>query len=199
MSNNMFKCDQNTASECAATRRIKAILHSSMQFHHINEQEVISDILTQYNDDANTKLLRDFNHIKYYHQIDTIDEKFDQIYNHLTDANTTVCDIKQCKYINVFYRDRSKITNKYFSTNDNNMKLTLELISRIHMYFIHSYHIDRLTVKERNMIEDSLKEYNNAILNDEKEAASELVEDKRIELITMIMQKKTKSVKCFEK
>eukprot|EP01084_Bolivina_argentea_P118226 209808_1 len=185
------KCNQTATSQCDATSRIKTVLRSSI---HMNEQEMINNILTQYNDDANTKLLRDFNHVKYYHQVDEAEVKFDKIYDHLTDGNTKTCDLKQCKYIHVYYRDRSKITNKYFSSNDNNAKLTIELMSRIHVYFIHAYDIDRLTPKERDIIADTVQDYNNAILHEEKEAVNELLEDKRTELITMMMQKKQKAL-----
>eukprot|EP01084_Bolivina_argentea_P246196 412070_1 len=64
-------------------------------------------------------------------------------------------------------------------------QLILELISRMHVYFIHSYHMDRLTLEERNIIE------NVVAVADENEIDTEL-EDKRIELIITIMQQKQK-------
>eukprot|EP01084_Bolivina_argentea_P155263 270574_1 len=94
MTDKNFKCTQNNALQCEASARIKNVLRLSMHFHHMNAQEVVNDILTKYNDDAHSKLLQDFNHIKYYHGVDTTDEKFDEMFDYLTDKNVVICDIK---------------------------------------------------------------------------------------------------------
>eukprot|EP01083_Nonionella_stella_P144689 452189_1 len=106
---------------------------------------------------TNASLLNDFHHIKYTHHADDTDRAFSKIYEYCIDDIGTVCNEKQCRFIHRHYRDRSKLQNDYLLSdekhdnddfNPHDRRYMMDLISSIHVYFIHSYHLNRFTIDE---------------------------------------------------
>eukprot|EP01084_Bolivina_argentea_P202478 345953_1 len=109
--------------------------------------------LPLHDDYTNTHLLNDFHHIKYHHNTDQDDNVFSEIYEYITegmDKNHKMCNHIQCKHFQRHFADRSMLyrTVNNSINNNNHMEYTSRLISRIHVYFIHSYDMDRLTLDE---------------------------------------------------
>eukprot|EP01084_Bolivina_argentea_P003496 6570_1 len=148
-------CAKNDVLQCLSVKRIKIILNtfnktqSNKQQNNQNIMNWIKIIFTQ-NEYNNTNLLDDFYHIKYEHQIDGDDSEFAKVHNYLL---VSQCNINTCKHFERYHRDRTKLSNQYYlnsehTNNGSNAPYTLELISRIHVYFLHSYDTNRLKLKE---------------------------------------------------
>eukprot|EP01084_Bolivina_argentea_P183834 317163_1 len=153
------ECKHDNLLTCVSVKRIKYILCKS-NFNNTNSIHTIHNVFVKYAY-TNTKLIDDFNHIKYNHYVDDNNLQFAKMYNYFTNGNHNMCDIIKCKCVDLHYRDRSKFSTTYFT--DNNIEiidqLILDLVARIHVYFIHSYHTNRLTLKEINAIDEQLKLY----------------------------------------
>eukprot|EP01084_Bolivina_argentea_P156657 273015_1 len=148
-------------SSCAFVERIKNLLNKFNAIIEDSTENKIDDALLQLindtfikNDYSRTQLINDFHHIKYDHYADSDDYKFAAIYNYITSNTSNICQFKRCHHVQRHYRGRSKLINQYNLQHDDGY--SIELISRIHVYFIHSYDINRLTLKEKKSIDEQL-------------------------------------------
>eukprot|EP01084_Bolivina_argentea_P073349 133109_1 len=171
---------------CESTKRIK---HTLDKLNASNGN--IYDFFAK-NNYTSTILLNDFNHIKYHHHVEDNDSHFAKIFTYITEEDNQICDIQKCKYINIYYRNRSKYSTEQSNTDNEKNRLILDLLSRIHVYFIHSYQINRLTLNETYKIEqqlESLAQFE-SLDKDEKDIDHELLEERKIELTTHHMKQK---------
>eukprot|EP01084_Bolivina_argentea_P267388 453863_1 len=101
---------------------------------------------------------------------------------------TMLVTSKKCKHAQRHYRDRSKLTNAYnLSDNDeNDIDRIIDLISRIHVYFVHSYGINRLTLDEINYVNEQVLQQTSLESDDDS------LEDAKMKIITYIMNNKRK-------
>eukprot|EP01084_Bolivina_argentea_P199154 340836_1 len=176
-----------TVLQCPALNRINLILNtfnSKINDNIENHSTSIRQIHSIFSDDyTKSKLLNDFHHIKYYHHVDENNHQFDTVFQYL--AKHTTCHI-QCHYIQRHYIDRTTLFKEYHALNDGDVdKLNvlqqqiLQLIARIHVYFIHSYDMNnRLTVQQKDLIEQKLRDF------DSKEVD---LENKKIEITLAII------------
>eukprot|EP01083_Nonionella_stella_P200708 734779_1 len=193
---NKRQCEipQQDILKCQAIRRIKIILHDfnnnpSQKDRHENESTLMNQFASIFvsNCYTNTSLLNDFHHIKYVHRADDNDEAFSKIHEYFIDGIDTVCDGNQCLLIGRYYRDRSilRILRNEAQDNDehnpHDPQYMMDLISRIHVYFIHSYHINRFTTHELRVVNEQTENLN---LNDD------VLEEMRMRLLTEVMKTK---------
>jgi len=156
-------------------------------------------LITQY---TNTHLIDDFYHIKIEHKVDDDDDEFDEIYKYFKQNTENNCNAKKCAFIERHYRDRGKLDNQYFVGNDDNVEFhdeyIINLISKIHTFFLHSYDINRLTVNEKNMIKEQIEILNESGLDEEEKKFNvdddDLLNQKRMEMMTLFIQKKKKKL-----
>eukprot|EP01084_Bolivina_argentea_P293096 504054_1 len=149
---------------CPCSARIKIILDKFNTISNELNMNIKSNYKTERlfiempfnNGYNNTQLLNDFHHIKYHHNVDQNDCAFAQIYGYITNGMDQLCNHAQCKHFKRHFKDRSSL-NYRLNNNNNGEAYTKRLISRIHVYFIHSYDMDRLTLDEINQINDLLK------------------------------------------
>eukprot|EP01084_Bolivina_argentea_P188456 324429_1 len=185
-SREQYQCRADELQQCPAAKRIHIILKI---FHKItktyefiqllDENEIFIDKLY-----TSTQLLNDFNHIKYFHGAEDVDDlTFFKMHQYFTNDIATFCDPQNCKKIEIYSRARQQTfnVNTEFYT-----EYLIKLISRIHVYFIHPYDINRMTPKELEMVKEQIDQLN---LLDEQEK-----NDKEIELITVIISKKKKKL-----
>eukprot|EP01083_Nonionella_stella_P221287 790750_1 len=145
------KCEisQQNALKCPAINRMRVILQefNLNPLRHENEYNLLDKLASIFknNDYTNTSLLNDFHHIKYMHHADDNDDAFQKIYEYFVDGIGSVCNEKQCRFITRHYRDRSILQNDYRLSDEtqNNdeynpydPRYMMDLISRIHVYFI---------------------------------------------------------------
>eukprot|EP01084_Bolivina_argentea_P081688 147896_1 len=148
-------CEHDNIKECKAINTIKRILN---QFNVINEdkdvtQNMIHDVFNE-NEYTILDLLNDFHHIKYNHKTDDSDQNFAEIYEYFVDEMDTICKQNQCNHIRRHY-NRSKLDNNdNIYENDMHNECTIRIINRIHVYFIHSYDINRFRLDELNKIDE---------------------------------------------
>eukprot|EP01083_Nonionella_stella_P221286 790749_1 len=151
------KCEisQQNALKCPAINRMRVILQefNLNPLRHENEYNLLDKLASIFknNDYTNTSLLNDFHHIKHMHCADDDDYMFARIYEYFIDDIGTVCNGTVCLFIRMHYRDRSILQNETQGTDEYDPYdpgYRMDLISRIHVYFIHSYHINRFTVDE---------------------------------------------------
>eukprot|EP01084_Bolivina_argentea_P216336 367565_1 len=148
------RCKQNDITQCISFKRIQITLD---KFNTTFDE--IRDIFTVTNY-TNTQLLNDFHHVSYDHHLEDNHEQFATIHKYLKKSMNMKCVATTCQHIDRHYRDRSKLKNEYIINDDRKLKYqyTIELISKIHVYFMHSYDItNRLTLKEISTIEKQLK------------------------------------------
>eukprot|EP01083_Nonionella_stella_P221284 790746_1 len=190
---------KNTLNICQAINRIKIILHALnddllRENPHENQSHLMDKFASIFirNHYTNTSLLNDFHHIKYMHNADDNDGVFAQIYQYFIAEMDTVCKAKQCRFIRRHYRDRSVLQNDYKlceETHDDDdyssldARYMMDLISRIHVYFIHSYHINRFTIHELHIANEQTESLS---LDDDRDA----LEDTRMQVLTDIMKTK---------
>eukprot|EP01084_Bolivina_argentea_P303078 523210_1 len=137
--------------QCISAQRIKIVLKELSAFTNDNTKQQLMPI-SQIDDNYTIiQLLNDYNHIKHDHNVDNDDNEFDKIYEFFKQAINTPCSVAKCGYVERYYMDRSKLSNEYnFHNknidNDNKLKLycIMNIISKIHVYFMHSYDINRL-------------------------------------------------------
>eukprot|EP01084_Bolivina_argentea_P280369 479471_1 len=128
------------------------------------------------------KLMNDFYHIKYDHNTNDNTESFDAFNQYLTDSNNSLkCDMSHCPSVQRYYRNRNQLqhTENAYSIN---------ILSRCHTYFIHSYEISRFTPNEINYIESQVNEFKTEQL-ELKDVGDELA-DKRAEITLKIINEK---------
>eukprot|EP01084_Bolivina_argentea_P077880 141330_1 len=162
---NENSCSQDDISQCLSAQRIRIILNKfnkiiQIQTHAYDEYSTLIENIFTGNDYSNTDFLNDFHHIKYSHKADDDDIQFNKIYTFFIEDIKDICK-KQCKHIQRHFVDRFKLNNECTSNNNTDTvrnDYTLRLISRIHVYFIHSYHINRLTLPEINAVTEQLND-----------------------------------------
>eukprot|EP01084_Bolivina_argentea_P094804 170477_1 len=188
--------------QCNAAIRIKSVLHQYNRITSAKKDQTIYDLEIQTvklisnilgnGEYSNVKLLNDFYHIKYDHSINEDTKQFDLFYKFLFDHdNVLKCDINYCKGAQRYYRKRDEMTHPLIGTehtqpnNTINDSYTLNLICRIHTYFIHSYDSSQLTPDEIQFIENKLNEY--------KEEDEDILNDKKLELLSTIINNKKRN------
>eukprot|EP01084_Bolivina_argentea_P215526 365916_1 len=134
---------------------------------------------------SNVKLLNDFFHLKYNHNINDNAKQFNKFYKFLSNYNDTLsCDTTYCKGYNRYYRNREEIINQ--SEMKENMVYSYNLVCRIHTFFVHSYERNRLTEHEITYIEQQLNLFkqNSNCQNEEQ------IHDKNVALIATVLNAK---------
>eukprot|EP01084_Bolivina_argentea_P259535 437929_1 len=136
---------------------------------------------------SHLQLLNDFYHIKYVHNTNNDPNQFHSFYNYLFDNdNVLQCDISSCLSAQSYYRRRQLFREKHdFDTNVS----SLDLLCRIHTYFIHSYEMSQLTPNEIQFIEIQINELK--LNNDDQD----MLYDKRIEIISETLKNKKHYIK----
>eukprot|EP01084_Bolivina_argentea_P125444 222259_1 len=142
---NIFKivkcvCDEKDVIKCKSMKRIEFILNLFKQVNNSNENIQYLQCIFRKNKYSNTDLINDFYHIKYDHDIDNNNQQFEKIYKYIINNIEIICD-GDCKYVERHYMDRSKLQNQYIQSdekNDEQFNVNMQLISRTHVYFIHS-------------------------------------------------------------
>eukprot|EP01084_Bolivina_argentea_P251525 421871_1 len=174
-------CLQENILNCKSVERIKIILNTfnDKNMENKDANELTQLINTIFNDHyTNTQLINDFNHIKYHHHADDKDEIFAETFKHFTNSMQTDCHFQKCKSIERRYKDRSKLINKYTISTDtkhNNYydfhnEYIIKLITRIHVYFLHSYdllykpeHLNTDDENKKNQPDDEIAKAMNII------------------------------------
>eukprot|EP01084_Bolivina_argentea_P104871 187760_1 len=165
MASGIEQCNLSFDS-CKSANRIKAIL---VQHHKITRVKKDNYEPVDIKCD-NVELLNDFYHIKYQHHVNDDPNNFQIFYGYVFDNNNVLqCDINDCTSAQQYYRRRNIASN-------------LNIICKIHTYFIHSYETSRLTTDEIHYIEKRLNS-----IDDEDE---DKMNDVKIELEDKILQKK---------
>eukprot|EP01084_Bolivina_argentea_P265872 450803_1 len=138
--------------QCKSAQQIKRVLKQFSAFANEEKQWKIDDNYTI------IQLLNDYDHIKYDHNVDNDNHEFAKMYKFLKQEINTDCNIKKCGYVERHYMDRSKLSNQYVLRNksvDNDSKsksyYIMNIMSKMHVYFIHSYDINRLKLDEINI------------------------------------------------
>eukprot|EP01084_Bolivina_argentea_P014828 27739_1 len=158
----MSECQEKDITKCTALHKVSILLNECNEIIHKYHQKTDLQIKIQQLLDNNehynaTALLDDFLHIKYHHHIQNDEDQFNAMYDYLTKDINLKCDVSKCYYIQLHYRDRTPLSNNILNENiDNNQTYLIDLISRIHTFFIHSYDVNKLTLKEINYIEQQL-------------------------------------------
>ena len=100
-----------------------------------------------------TKLLDDFNHLKYEHNVDQDDELFDAAYEFFKDSDTEiVCDIDECTYFSRHSMDRGHPDVDYNVEDNDHVHLLLDTMATIHSYFLHAFDTQRFSKEERQRV-----------------------------------------------
>eukprot|EP01084_Bolivina_argentea_P288419 495022_1 len=195
-------CTVHKVSRCPSVHRICSILNQCSEIDV--DKELNTEFLQMINDKYTvTDLLNDFHHIKADHNVDDDDQKFHEINQYLKQNMFVACNVKYCRYINIHYRDRSQVRNQYFLGHDENdvgatlnEQYTLDMISMIHTFFIHSYDIHRLTLKEQATLQGQMEMLNNCSLDDAENKMDdvEFLQEKKMEMITLFMKGKKKKI-----
>eukprot|EP01084_Bolivina_argentea_P289133 496414_1 len=182
-------------SDCPVSVRIKKVLH---QFHQIKDiqsqlqhncQQLIHNILDneQY---SHIKLINDFHHIIYDHNVNDNAKQFNIFHAYLCEnKNTLPCNIDHCESAKRYYnRQRTLlgIQNKDDTEENINDIYSLNLLCKMHTYFIHGHHTLQLTDDEYKSIQQTLNEY--------KEDDQDKINDKRIELTSYKIHAKSQHV-----
>eukprot|EP01084_Bolivina_argentea_P077118 139817_1 len=183
-------CNQKDILACPSTTRIIKIIKT---FNH-TVFENIEEINNLFYDGYTTSgILNDFYHLKYLHKVDEDNNEFHKIFEHLNSSNDIICNPK-CKFVERYCIDRRMLTKEYALVAQNldnrcnlEYQLTLQLISRIHVYFMHSNDGNSmLSPTQKHEIEKKLNEFESDNY-DEKE-------EKQLEAVTEIM---CSSRSCF--
>eukprot|EP01084_Bolivina_argentea_P077003 139597_1 len=200
-------CDSSDFTKCPSAHRIKLLLSEydkiiddTSQIEEIDIQtktnKLVNNLLSDKDinySNVHVKLMNDFYHIKYNHNINDDRTQFDEFHQYLTDnKNKLTCDMNYCKSVERYNRNRNKLLSIQLdnTANDNNDikdQYSLFLLSRIHTFFIHSFETAILTNDEIKYIEGQLDEF--------KQADDDTLNDKKLALITKIVhQKKQKTI-----
>eukprot|EP01084_Bolivina_argentea_P035324 65540_1 len=187
-------CDQKF-TKCISADNIKSVLE---QYNKIitdknqkSEYQVANTIDELINTKiwngnySNVKMLNDFFHLKYNHNINDSATQFNEFYKFLSDYDDTLsCDATNCKGYNRYYQKRCIITNTNDSKDNDdsiNSIYSYNLICRIHTFFLHSYERSRLTKQEITYIEQQLL----GVDHDQQQ-----IDDKKLPLISKLLNNK---------
>eukprot|EP01084_Bolivina_argentea_P262474 443874_1 len=175
---NEIECNDKNILKCNCAKRIRLILNQYSNIvkdkHKKSKNLIQKDIdLLIHNtlgdgEYSNTKLLNDFLHLKQFHDINNDNTQFEIMYNYLIQNNTiNICDMNNCSTIKRHYRNRNitPLYNQRISTNIKTSpakttyrRYAMGLVSRIHVFFMHSYNINKLTTTEIKYIQTQLNE-----------------------------------------
>eukprot|EP01083_Nonionella_stella_P061423 160062_1 len=193
---NINDCKVDDVLECQSLKRIKIVLKhcddmitEPTQITNISLQNKIHDLIHHklgHGTFNNTSLLDDFHHIKYGHNVDQDIHKFDTILNNLTNKN---CNSEKCGHLMRHYTDRTQPIDDVLDDTANDNRYALNLISRIHTYFIHSYDLNKLTVKELKTMNDELKEFQQTLQANDCDY-DQKAQQKKLEILSKIMKNK---------
>eukprot|EP01084_Bolivina_argentea_P219678 372524_1 len=157
------------------TKHSKSDSELQQQTHHL-----VTNLLIDSNY-SNVQLLNDFYHSKYQHNTNDNRNAFHEFYTFLINDNMLKCDIDDCKSAHRYYNRR----NISFPTEINNEAdsncVSLNLMCRIHTYFIHSFENNGLKPDEIQYIEKQL--------NDSKLENDDMENDRKLEIITSVITK----------
>ena len=126
---------------------------------------------------STTKLLDYFHHLKYDHGLHDDNKgheiRFDEAYDFFTESiGGNRCDVNQCIFVKMHYRDRFADKKEEFENVENLM----DKMAMIHCYILHSYDINRLTKEERDVIDREVEDVIKS-RDDEKQIDSKDVDD----------------------
>eukprot|EP01084_Bolivina_argentea_P218788 371198_1 len=167
-------CDKNTdILKCASVQRIHQLLENQniflfLNFTPINQllrEYTATDCVEQLLDDYNFhSLFNDFTHIKSQHNIQNDDHSFAKLYDLFTDKCSQSCDIKRCAAVKSRFKDRlalqhglkditekshiDLVTTIYENKYNTIIQSYIDLINRIHTFFMHSYDMNRFSKNE---------------------------------------------------
>eukprot|EP01084_Bolivina_argentea_P147848 258630_1 len=172
---------------CAHSNRIKLILkaynkiisdkNNKIDNYNTLQQEVETVINNMSSDTSysNVELLNDLYHIKYNHSVNDDPNQFNLFFQYLFDHDgVSKCDISCCQSVKRHYNRRNP--SFYEDNKSENVTNTrsLDLICRIHTYFMHS---PQLTCAEIEYIENKLNEL------ELKEDETDMLHHKKMELL----------------
>eukprot|EP01084_Bolivina_argentea_P291450 500915_1 len=184
------ECKQVDVLQCESFHRIKLLLSKC----NITTTTKIKDVLHQLNNGtySTTALLNDFHHLKYSHSVDKDVKQFEKTSMAIIDQS---CDINVCKHLARHYRDRTQ----QHTNNDNNNNYCLNLISRIHTYFAHSYDLNKLTPDDITFLNNELNQFKQTLntKDDTSTYLDEIHEHKLGVLYTIMSNKKGKLIKTL--
>ena len=118
-----------------------------------NESTIAKSLISSFDqhDYSVTQLLDDLHHIKYEHDVDGNDDRFDAAYNFFKGAmSNDGCDIDKCPFNERHYRDRGR--EHTADSLEDEEDLLMDMMSMIHCYFFHSFETQRFTKEERDRI-----------------------------------------------
>ena len=189
----VLQCSTSTPiSKCPSARIIKVFLKKLQSADPSEFLESIRNIFEEHNYTV-TDVLNDVHHIKYEHDVDGDDAKFDEIYSFFSAASTN-CSVTKCVHIRRHHRDRGTPQNEFTSTNDDDADDTvlMDTMAMVHCYFVHSFHLNRLTKEERDRVDMRGGTQSD---DDEKNAIDvDVSESKRVNLINVILSEKRKKL-----
>eukprot|EP01084_Bolivina_argentea_P028639 53200_1 len=181
-------------SECASAVNIKSVLQK--YFLLINDKTIPTDDLPHEIDEliekkmlngkySNIKLVNDFYHLKYNHDMNNNANEFDSFYQFVVMSNENIisCDINCCKGYKRYHRNREQIIKEPVHAYSYN------LVSRIHTFFLHSYETNRLTGDEITTIENQLNQV-------EQSAEDGEAKHIKLSLVSQILNKKKSVTLC---
>eukprot|EP01084_Bolivina_argentea_P159100 277112_1 len=192
-SNQNEQCN-GSFDQCISANRIKTLLNEQNNIIDNKQSMYDSQLQIKFNKLINSvqysdvELLNDFYHIKYEHHVDDNNDEFNLFYKYLLDVDDVFqCDFNCCPSVMRYYNRRNH--SRFISPrNNDNLQYTnsVNLLCRIHTYFIHSYDTTQLTTDEIKYIEKQL--------NDCQEYDEDTLNDKKLELISEIANTKKQNV-----
>ena len=184
-------------SECPSARIIKVFLKKLQSAGPSEFIESIRSVFEDHNYTV-TDVLNDVHHIKYYHGVDTDDEKFDEIYAFISTAlSDEPCSVTNCIHIRRHYRDRGAPNNELndVSNDDVNDIVLMDTMAMVHCYFVHSFDLNRLTKEERDAFDIELSSGIGLDGDEKTPIEDDLTESNRVLLINSILTAKREKLK----
>eukprot|EP01084_Bolivina_argentea_P080021 144992_1 len=150
------ECKQSNILSCNSTKRMKIILD---KYHSIlNNKESTSYSIEKHMNQlinnlengkyCNQQLLTDFQHIKQHHKVQENQSEYNKLYKYLT-STSSKCNLKHCQ-------------NNCIKTHDIDHNNSLDLVTNIHLYFLHSHDINnnkKCDVQKMKYIENENIQY----------------------------------------
>ena len=184
-------------SECPSARIIKVFLK---KLQSADPSEFIQSIRTLFEEHnyTVTDVLNDVHHIKYEHNVDADDQKFDEIYSFISTAlSGKPCTVTSCVHVRRHHRDRGAPQNEsnVDVEEDVNDTVLMDSMAMVHCYFVHSFDLNRLTKEERDRVDMECSGGVRADDDEKKPIEDNLSESKRVGLINNMLAMKRKKLK----
>ena len=189
------KCNLNDIKSCPQASIIKILLK---RLHKLKTSDAVGTnddhslfAVFQKHNYSVSELLTDLHHLKYEHQIDGDDAKFDAAFDFFNDSPTgSKCDINQCEWVQRHFRDRgqSVLSANTMASDTLSDEVLLDTMAMIHCYFVHSFDLYRLTKEEREGVE--IESSYGVGLDDENKMDTESGDLRRTKLVADILRKK---------